>query len=919
MTKVSALAETTSLDGTEYLAVVQTGTSKKAKIRNAVAGASNYYMTTMTTSGTGTANLAAFNSDVVAAMSAGKVLYVPYGDYQITGSITVPLTAGLKNIVRGDGRLLINTGSTSTPIIMSGLGEHNSGTPNELTVSAVANVVASAVANLDSSTAEVTKVTVSDATGLVRGQMVSLVADVIVQYSLSTWTNFGSSAIPDEWNWQHEMARVLSIVGNDVYLDCKLAYSAASYNGANFKALRFYPVGTLLDWSGIKFAANGTTDDINTSSAVRPKFTVGIFGIDQVKWNVDFDSAWAGTVQINSVVEPRFKSHAETLANGYSGGSVLGYHPCIDGAVKGGEFEVTIGYGGRHAGTTTWLEETRYSIANTAYVAGASTVLSYSYSGTGNAPEVNDRVYLDMSGVTGTLNTMPIGTYLVTARSGTTSGTITVNFNSTGLTYSAGTGLGVPFQWDAHHRYGSIIGANIKANASNTFGALLDPHENAIDVTYEGSATSSNAYSWSTTSGRTLNTRGLRDIFQNIKQRNMAGFVSTDSFARQYNSTNICRIENVLLYNQMNASAGNIAYFEVVGASVVSDKRELHVKNVEVNGMLGKFLNYYQSSADKVIFDGIKMNADWLIGAAIPTKNMMTVQGGIVEFNNCTFDFSYVTSSDYIRFLENTTNAANITFNNCTFKSIPSPSTAPNNYFFDMEVTGASITFKDCNFSFVGAGTSLRWLKIGTGFSVTVTYDSCNFTGMDKVFATTGLAYGNSTGSVSNIIERNCTYDLARVLTSNASATLAVASDKDVLVSTVSNTSTTETTLRTRNIPANTMNMTGKTIRFRAWGTTTNNANTKTLRVKFGTTTIFTRTMTTLAANTWSIEGEIVSTGTSAQSYVIRQMQDGATAITPSSGTMTETSTGLLAFAITGQSGTASSDISLVGSIIEVL
>lgn len=126
-----------------------------------------------------------------------------------------------------------------------------------------------------------------------------------------------------------------------------------------------------------------------------------------------------------------------------------------------------------------------------------------------------------------------------------------------------------------------------------------------------------------------------------------------------------------------------------------------------------------------------------------------------------------------------------------------------------------------------------------------------------------------------------------------------------------------ETDLATTTLNASAMAV-NRNIRITAWGDTANNGNAKTLKMYFGTTVIFSRSMTTLAANNWSIVAIVNGTGTNTQQYSVQYIFDGTTVVGPSHGTATETVSSSVVIKMTG-AATSSSDIRQFGMLVEYI
>jgi hypothetical protein len=85
----------------------------------------------------------------------------------------------------------------------------------------------------------------------------------------------------------------------------------------------------------------------------------------------------------------------------------------------------------------------------------------------------------------------------------------------------------------------------------------------------------------------------------------------------------------------------------------------------------------------------------------------------------------------------------------------------------------------------------------------------------------------------------------------------------------IGNTSATETTMITYNLPANTLSATGKGIRVKAWGATNGSTVGKTIRLYFGTDVVMSNDVTTAPNNLdWQLEYELYRNGASTQKSI---------------------------------------------------
>lgn len=127
--------------------------------------------------------------------------------------------------------------------------------------------------------------------------------------------------------------------------------------------------------------------------------------------------------------------------------------------------------------------------------------------------------------------------------------------------------------------------------------------------------------------------------------------------------------------------------------------------------------------------------------------------------------------------------------------------------------------------------------------------------------------------------------------------------------------STTETVLRTYAVPADTLNVDGRTVVIVASGTTSANANAKTIRLRWGGTGINGDVVAivgpiTSASGVWRLDAEISrivsnSQRTQGLSYYLGTGEAG---VVPTIGTASRTDTGAISVYITGENGTATAN-----------
>lgn len=134
-----------------------------------------------------------------------------------------------------------------------------------------------------------------------------------------------------------------------------------------------------------------------------------------------------------------------------------------------------------------------------------------------------------------------------------------------------------------------------------------------------------------------------------------------------------------------------------------------------------------------------------------------------------------------------------------------------------------------------------------------------------------------------------------------------------------STTGTVDQSLFTCTLPANALSADGKAIRIRAWGTLAANANNKMVTLKFGATTLATRTSSG-SGLPWVVEATVVRTGASAQT-AYAEIHFGTTTLTYSGNVASpaETLSGAVTIDLRAITATAAGDLTALAMIVEVL
>lgn len=133
---------------------------------------------------------------------------------------------------------------------------------------------------------------------------------------------------------------------------------------------------------------------------------------------------------------------------------------------------------------------------------------------------------------------------------------------------------------------------------------------------------------------------------------------------------------------------------------------------------------------------------------------------------------------------------------------------------------------------------------------------------------------------------------------------------------------TTETTLFTYTLPANTLDAVTKGIRVKTFGTMANNAHVKTVKLYFGSAPL-TLDLTPSVAGSWCADLLVIGTASAQKAQCSGNMVDSATGVPLSifiAGAATEDGTAAIIIKTTGTNGTATAnDIVGLGFAVELL
>lgn len=713
-----------------------------------------YYFSTMSTSGTATANTVALLADIAAASTARKVLYIPAGSYSFGyddgTTMTVPLTDGGTNfcVIRGAPGGL-TTIKTQSGDYRSFLNLSCMAGVTDYAVSAVAT--ATSGANL-STTSEVTSLTLSSPpASMDKGEMVSVFSDDLLPQREST----------SERNYQHFFSEVYNLTSSTLLLGRKLPRTFTT----DYCRLRRYNNSTVIvDIDDITFEADGDPSDTGLGNSERPSYFFAIEGVRDpvIGPGVRFNNAWAGTCRFSSTMGAIFRGYTKKILNGVTGEVVLGYAPAFDGANFNPRIESTVTYNGRHTPTTTFAEQGIFTITG-ATVGASNTVLDYSNADA--TPAIGDRI--EISGIVGTLSALNGTKHTITARTGnTTSGTVTFAYNSSGLAYTSG-GTANHWQPEVAYRSGEVEGLEVHGSAVIfSQGAAFDSHANSLKSRYRNCSV---RFPYTLTEGSVTPTgfsfRGCGESVDNFYGERLTRLVALTSFSLQYGLDNICEFNNLHLHDQQRGISGTpVAYFVPLGSGSVTDVRKIRVNGIKFTGGTYRVLSVPANSCD-VEFNAISYTGDWGKSGGTHFMFDFASSGKVLEITNSIFDFRNVSTDTQLRILSLTNGSA--IFKNCTFKGLGGTTSYP----FSVSSSGTGIKFINCDFELLSSATDNTVLLCRNQTTATIDFINCRIINGAKLKSTTGLIYSNGGTPVTTTTVANLESDSLNVRIIGSSST----------------------------------------------------------------------------------------------------------------------------------------------------
>lgn len=134
-----------------------------------------------------------------------------------------------------------------------------------------------------------------------------------------------------------------------------------------------------------------------------------------------------------------------------------------------------------------------------------------------------------------------------------------------------------------------------------------------------------------------------------------------------------------------------------------------------------------------------------------------------------------------------------------------------------------------------------------------------------------------------------------------------------------SNVTTGETDLISYPMLANTLAVNGRGVRIHAWGSTAANTNGKTARLYFGATLVNASISITTTGAVWTLDATVIRTGAATQIANGYSNANNSGYNTFTNTAPTETLSGAVTIKVTGQSASASADLTALALVVEAI
>jgi hypothetical protein len=158
---------------------------------------------------------------------------------------------------------------------------------------------------------------------------------------------------------------------------------------------------------------------------------------------------------------------------------------------------------------------------------------------------------------------------------------------------------------------------------------------------------------------------------------------------------------------------------------------------------------------------------------------------------------------------------------------------------------------------------------------------------------------------------------IVSVAEGTGTATALVGGTLSTAITSTATTGTSEETLLSYTLPANTLAVNGRGVRITAWGTTAANANSKTFRIYFGAAAVALQGGTG-SGLPWLGSATVLRASATTQVSSGQAVYNGALSRIDAGGP-TETLSGTVLIKVTGQTPTAAGDLTNTGLLVEAI
>lgn len=614
-----------------------------ARRRAALSAKPDEFVTRMSPLMTAAANAQQFALDCVAASEMGKILRIDENWYPFGSSTQVLVNVTKDLIIRGGRKMAVPAGLSGVPVRIS---TQSLWQDYQVTAFSQTNYGTNGAPDGLSDMAEFSAITISGGPASMQtGEMFAIASNDMLDYGVE----------PEgyELNFQNCIGEVATYGSNVVRTSRALRRNFTPHNDSTNRwcyLRRFNNKGIKLDIDGMVLTTDG--DVFDTSITTRPDAVFEIVGFQNARIgpNCHVERSWAGDWRFKLTQNLTFEATYEDLPNKPANIDALGYSPAFYGANLNPSILRKTGQRSRHS-TSIWREAPFFNLG--AMTPGATTTFAYT-KGAGSQGSfthaVGDLEYIE--GVVGTGGIGAInGTWQkVLSRTGdANSGTITIGFNSTGMTRTSG-GTAKLFEPDqALEAYGEREGCLTKGGyITGSSGSYIDSHQNDLYEVVDGvTFDAGTGFAGGSADGRPFNIRGACGTYRNSVVRGYAQLVDFAAFGGRHGMPNIITMPGGEFRDQAGRGWYSGSAYTGRGALIVNEG-DASVTGEARQGIMSHwdFINIFTlinwvADGGNLTLRRCNVMGDWGPGAGLsPGEEMIKATGGEIVIDGGVWDFS---------------------------------------------------------------------------------------------------------------------------------------------------------------------------------------------------------------------------------------------------------------------------------------